>query len=152
MFGMGVQTRAYGPHLVTSVESFGRFTRLTVGVTLALAAAGAALTWVYDPAAAKGLFAGGAAGAGGFWFTANRAAKLASIPPDQLTYRVYRWTFMRMGLYGLVLAWAYTVDREGRHALVAAVFGLLIVRVAMVILGLTVARVRTDGKTSTPHD
>jgi len=46
------------------VESFNRFSRLTVGVTLALAAMTAMCIAIFDPAAAKGFALGGLAGAG----------------------------------------------------------------------------------------
>lgn len=49
-----------------------------------------------------------------------------------------------MGFYGLALAAAYTVDRQEYHGLIAAVFGLLVVRVVMTVLGLTVARVKSE--------
>jgi len=126
------------------VESFNRFSRLTVGVTLALAAMTAMCIAIFDPAAAKGFALGGLAGAAGFWHMANRARRFATISPIELPYRIYRWTFMRMGLYGVALVLAYTVDRQEYHGLIAAVFGLLAVRVVMTILGLTVARAKSE--------
>ena len=126
------------------MESFNRFSRLTVGVTLALTLVIACVMAVFDPAAAKGFALGGMAGAAGFWHMANCARKFATISPVELPYRIYRWTFMRMGLYGVALVLAYTVDRQEYHGLIAAVFGLLAVRVVMTALGLTIARVKAE--------
>jgi len=122
------------------VDSFWQFHRVTIAGTLAVTFAIAAITWIYSAMAAYGVLGGGAAGACGFWYMANRAVKLASIPKDRIAYHVYRWTFIRMGFYAIVLVWAYSLDREECHALIAAVFGLLIVRVVMVVVGGFAAR------------
>ena len=122
------------------VDAFWQFHRVTIAGTLAATLAIAFTTWIYSAAAAYGVLGGGAAGACGFWYMANRAAKLASIPKDRIAYHVYRWTFIRMGFYAVVLTWAYSLDREECHALIAAVLGLLIVRVVMVVAGGFAAR------------
>lgn len=122
------------------MDAFWQFHRAIIGGTLASTLAIAATTWVYNAEAAYGVLGGGVAGACGFWYMANRAARLASIPKNRIAYHVYRWTFVRMGFYAAVLAWAYSIDREECHALVAAVFGLLIVRVVMVVVGGFAAR------------
>jgi hypothetical protein len=131
------------------VESFNRFSRLTIGVTLIFTAGIAGIVALYDVAAALGFLLGGLAGATGFWLMANRARTLTTISPAELPYRVYRWTFVRIVLYGLFLTLAYSVDGREYHGLVAAVFGLLVVRVVMTTLGLTVVRPRSSNKVDT---
>ena len=134
------------------MDVFRRFRRLTIAGTLAVSMAIAGVTWVFSPLAAWGVLGGGAAGAGGFWYMANRAATLATIPKDRVAFHVYRWTFLRMGFYAAVLAWAYSLDRKGCHALVAAVFGLLVVRVVMVVVGIFAARASAKSKMDACHD
>ena len=120
-----------------------RFTRATLAGTLllTLAASGAAGRW--DPAVAKGIAVGGLAGAIGFWMMARSARALTSIPKDEISYRIYRWTFVRAMLYGVALLFAYRIDPVGRNGLLGAAGGLFIARV--VVLGIGIASWRRPG-------
>jgi hypothetical protein len=109
----------------------------TVGLTAGIALAGSGAVWVFDEAGATGFLLGGLGSAAGFWYLANRYRKFATLQKDALTYLVYRWTLIRMGMYGLVLIAAYWVDREGQHGLIGAAAGLLLARVVM--LGVALA-------------
>ncbi|GMV91784.1 MAG: hypothetical protein AMXMBFR82_15620 [Candidatus Hydrogenedentota bacterium] len=128
------------------MDSFHRFSRLTIGVTLVLTTAIAGILAIYDVAAAKGFQLGGLAGAAGFWLMANRARTIGAIAPEELPYRIHRWTFVRIALYAGFLVLAYTVDGREYHGLIAAVFGLLVVRVVLTGLGLTMLRAKTENK------
>ncbi len=126
------------------MESFYRFSRLTIGITVALTAAGAGAIALYDSAAAKGFLIGGLAGAAGFWHMGTRVRKFATISPVELPYRILRWTFVRMGIYAVALVGAYTIDYREYHGLVAAVFGLLVSHLVLIALGFTIIRTRSD--------
>lgn len=128
------------------MESFYRLSRLTIGVTLVFTTAIAGILAIYDVAAAKGFLLGGLAGTAGFWLMANRARTIGSIAPEELPYRIYRWTFVRIALYGGFLALAYTVDGREYHGLIAAVFGLLMVRIVLTGLSLTKVWAKTENK------
>lgn len=148
MSGFGGSGSYQRPTQGRRVDSFHRFSRLTIGVTLVLTTAIAGILAVYDTAAAKGFLLGGLAGAAGFWLMANRARTMGSIAPEELPYRIYRWAFVRIALYAGFLALAYRVDGREYHGLIGAVFGLLIVRVVLTGLGLTMGRVKTENKTN----
>lgn len=108
----------------------------TLASTALLTIASAAIAWQWSPHAARGLVIGGAAGALGFWMTYRNARSLASIPKDEIPFRVYRWTFLRVVVYGSALLVAYRIDPGGRAALLGAAGGLIIARVAMIATGI----------------
>lgn len=148
MSGFGGSGSYQRPTQGRRVDSFHRFSRLTIGVTLVLTTAVAGFLALYDAAAAKGFLLGGLAGAAGFWLMANRARTMGSIAPEELPYRIYRWAFVRIALYAGFLALAYRVDGREYHGLIAAVFGLLMIRVVLTGLGLTMGRMRIENKTN----
>ncbi len=114
-----------------------RFRLLTVRLTLLLSVVAAAITYAISVAVAKGVLAGGITGALGFWVNAVQAEKLASMTKKQVHSAVYRWTFIRMGLYALTFYWAYRLDPESLRGILGAVGGFFIVQIVLIGIGLT---------------
>jgi hypothetical protein len=122
--------------------SAGPFMFGTLLGTVAITLIAAAVAWPMNAHVAKGIVLGGLAGTAGFWLLASKARKLASLPRDRVTFVFYRWALVRMAMYAVALAWAYTLDRSGHRALIGAAFGLLIARVVMVVMGFAAWRHR----------
>ncbi len=118
--------------------------RATLLGTVVLTAILAALGWQWNTAICKGALIGGIAGALGFWLMARNASTLTSIPKEEIPFRVYRWTFARMFLYGGALLFAYQADPNGRSALLGAAGGLFIARVVMLAVGVAAWRRKQD--------
>lgn len=119
------------------MEPLKQFRLMTVKLSLVLIllAAGAAL--LFDGTVAHGFVLGGLAGVIAFWMMARTVEKFASIPKQKLQSYSFRLTLVRMVIYALVLYRAYTLDRESMHGLLAAIAGLLVTHVVIVILALT---------------
>lgn len=126
----------------TGLISARPFAMGTLAGTVAVTSVAAAVAWPLSSLVAKGIVLGGLAGGAGFWLLARNARKLATLRRDQVTFGIYRWALVRMGIYALALAWAHTLDRSGHRALIGAAFGLLIVRSVMVVVGLAAWRYR----------
>ncbi len=92
--------------------------------------------WVDTPAA-LGMLLGGIGATLAFWLMARQVEKLASIPQDKIQLATYRWTFIRLFIYGLVLYRAYTLDEETYHGLMAALGGLLLHRAILIFVAAT---------------
>jgi len=116
------------------------FGSATLVGTLGLTVVCAALAAIWDTQTSKGIVIGGVAGAAGFWMMLVRTRTLHLIPKEEIPYRVYRWTFSRILLYGLALVVAYLVDPIGRHALLGAAGGLFIARAVMMATGIAAWR------------
>lgn len=117
-----------GDSLFISAQSF---TRMLVWGTLLICLAVAALLWKTYPLAAQGVCIGGLASLLAFRVMARRAGQLTAIPKEEIPYRVYRWTFSRMLIYGGALFASYLLDVQHSHALVGAALGLLLGRIVM---------------------
>ncbi|MDZ4858539.1 MAG: ATP synthase subunit I, partial [Candidatus Hydrogenedentes bacterium] len=137
------------PHTFASARWFA--TATLVGTAI-LTLVCTAIAWMWDPAAAKGIAIGGAAGAAGFWLILRRTSTLHTIPKAEIPYRVYRWTFSRILLYGLALILAYLVDPAGRHALLGAAGGLFIARAVMMVTGIIAWRRGVQAGSGSSHE
>ena len=114
--------------------------RATLLGTIVMTAISAAIGWQWSGAIGKGIVIGGLAGALGFWMMARNASILTSIPKEEISFRVYRWTFARMVLYATALLFAYRVDSDGQEALLGAAGGLFIARAVMLAVGIAAWR------------
>ncbi|MFP4173112.1 MAG: ATP synthase subunit I [Candidatus Hydrogenedentota bacterium] len=112
-----------------------QFRLLTVQLTTLATVVCAALALVFDRALAHGVLLGGIAGALSFWLMARRIGKVASEAPSKLQSTAFRWTLVRIALYGVVLYRAYTLDVDTGYGLIGAAGGLFLVKLAMILLG-----------------
>jgi len=110
---------------------------MAVRLSLMLVMAAAAVAFVFDRVVAHGLLLGGVAGVLAFWIVAVRLEKLASQSGNRV-YTFSAWlSAVQLALYALALGRAYWLDRETLRGFVAAAVGLFIIRVVVVLLGLT---------------
>ena len=114
-----------------------RFRLLAVRSALAVTLGVGAVAFAFDSVVAKSLLAGGLAGALAFWIIALRTAKVAILSPRKVQSFAYRWTLVRLGLYGGALLWSYNLDRKSLRGVVAACIGLFIIRIVIIVLGFT---------------
>lgn len=112
--------------------------RLTaVALSLLVSVLATAAVYGFNPIAAKGLLGGGMAGTLAFWIVARRVEKLASQGTNSIESAIHVWTFLRMGLFAITLWWAYTLDRDTLHGVIAAACGLFINIAVLAFLGVT---------------
>ena len=114
-----------------------RFRLLAVRIALLLTVVVGAIAYALDPVVAHGWVMGGVAGVLAFWIVATRMERLATDEKVSVYSVPVWWTFMRLAFYALVLARAYTLDRETFRGLFAAAAGLFVIRMTVVFLGLT---------------
>lgn len=107
---------------------------LSLGVTILSAAAGFLLA---QRVIALGLLYGGLSGTVTFWILALRVQKFAEQDPHTIQSEVYKWTFVRLAIYGIALYRAYILDTITFHGLFAALAGLFIIRLALIVLAVT---------------
>jgi len=86
---------------------------------------------------AIGLLGGGIAGALAFWVTALKCERVASEGPNAVRSTALRWNVFSLGLYLVVLTWAFTLDRDTLHGFFGAAAGLFVIRGVSLLLGLT---------------
>jgi len=115
--------------------------RLSIALTLAT---GAAAYFLISDAAGIGLLLGGLGATLAFWIMATRVEKLATIPKEKIQSSAFRWTFVRLLIYGLVLYRAYLLDSEHLHGLLAALGGLFLHRAVLIGVALTGADLRQE--------
>ena len=115
------------------------FRMLSVRISLALTLIAAIIVYpLFGRVASVGLLMGGLAGAIVFWITARQLEKLA-IQFGNAVYSVpVKWRIVGLAIYAAVLIRGYTLDKERFIGLLAVAAGLLIIRIALVILGITV--------------
>lgn len=114
-----------------------RFRLMTVRLTMVVMMVLVAITYQFDPLAAKGMLLGGIAGTLGFWIMAIRLEKVAREKPEKVHYAALTWSFYRYGLYGAVLYKGFTLDRVSYHGLIGALIGIFIIRVVMMYLAVS---------------
>ena len=110
---------------------------MTVRLTLVLTGILALCLFQVSYPAGMGLLLGGLTATLAFWIMAMRVEKLASMPKGAVQFAAYRWTVMRLGLYGLALYKAYTLDPSTLHGLIAAVGGLMLLRAVLIVVAIT---------------
>lgn len=119
------------------MEPLKQFRLIAVRLSLLVTAIAGFLLLPFNRPAGTGVLLGGIAGIVGFWLVALRLEKVATQSAEKVKLFAYRWTVVRMAIYALALYRGYTLDREKFHGLLGAAGGLLIIRVILVVLGLT---------------
>ena len=119
------------------METLRRFRLMAVRAAIFLTLVAAICAYPFDKVVAKSLLGGGLTGILAFWIEALRTEKLAKQGADKVKSVAYRWAFMRMALYAIALVWAHTLDRDSTRGLLAACVGLFIIRLVIIILGIT---------------
>ena len=134
------------------METLIRFRLLVVRFSLLLVTITALLCYfLFGVVVAKGVLGGGIAATLAFWIMARSAQKFASSAPGQIKSSVYRGTFFRMLLYGVTLAWAYTLDKETLRGLMGAVGSLFLPRLVVIFFGMTGLDLRDEKKSDGKH-
>ncbi len=120
------------------MESLVTFRLFAVRIAMMLTVVAAILVYaLFGRAASIGLLMGGLSGTLVFWVTARRLEKVARQGSNMIVSVPPTWRVAGLLVFALVLARAYTLDREGLSGLIAAAVGLFIVRIAAVVLGVT---------------
>lgn len=119
------------------MEPLKRIRLMAVRISLIVTAVAAAVGYMFEREIALGLLMGSIAGIVAFWVLAVQLERLASAPRNRVYWMAFRWSFIRLILYGFTLWRAYALDRESLHGLLAAVAGLFVIRLVVVFLGLT---------------
>lgn len=120
------------------MESLVKFRLFAVRIAMALTLLAAVTAYpLFGRAASIGMLLGGLAGVLVFWVTARRLEKVAHQQENVLSSVPVAWRMASLFVYALVLVRGYTLDREGFSGLIAAAAGLFLIRVAVVLLGLT---------------
>lgn len=120
------------------MESLVKFRLFAVRIALGITLLAAVLCYpLFGRAASIGLLLGGLAGVLVFWVTARRVEKVAQQGTDMISSVPLTWRFAGLLVYAIVLARAYTLDREGLSGLIAAAVGLFMIRIAAIVLGVT---------------
>jgi len=120
---------------------------MTVKYSLAFLAVAGAVAFYFDRIVAQGLLLGGLAGVVAFWIMALRVEKLAQQPANRVQSEIFKGMAIRMAIYALSLGRAYYLDTETMHGLLAAVLGLFVTHLVMIILGITGLDLRKNGNT-----
>lgn len=120
------------------MESLTQFRLFAVRLAIAFTLLAAVLLypWAGRPAS-LGLVMGGIAGVLVFWVTARRLEKLARRDENPVYFVPVSWRVLGLVVYLAVLVRAYTLDQEGFSGFIACVAGLFIIRLAIIVLGLT---------------
>ena len=114
------------------------FRIFAVRISLALTLITAIVLYpLFGHVASVGLLLGGVAGTVVFWITARQLEKLA-IQFGNAVYSVpVKWRILGLAVYAAALIRGYTMDKENLVGLFSVAAGLFMIRVAMVILGIT---------------
>lgn len=105
-------------------------------MTLAFTVVAAMLALIFDRVIAEALLLGGLSGAAGFWMLA-RQWEVDTAFVGGVKSRSRKWLATRLLLYVAVLYVAFQLDTVHARGLLAAAAGLLIVRIAVTIVGVT---------------
>ena len=118
------------------METVTRFRSLVLRVSVALIAAFTIVALIFDRVVAQGLLIGGLAGIAGFWMM-TRHVEVANAAANGVKFGAQKWLASRLLLYAIVLYVAYNLDKAHVRGFLAAAAGLLIVRVAVMVVGVT---------------
>ena len=118
------------------METVRRLRSYVLRVSLALIAAVTIIALIFDRIVAQGLLLGGLAGTAAFWMMA-RHYEVATASTNSVKSRTRTWMATRLLLYAVVLYIAYNLDKVHVRGFLAAAAGLLIVRVAVTVVGVT---------------
>jgi hypothetical protein len=109
---------------------------MAVRLALALTLAGAAFAYPFGLAAVHGITLGSLTGILAFWLFAYSVERAVSKGKD-LDGLVMSWAYVRMGFYAAALIRGYFLDKEQFTGLFAAMAGLFVIRLAVMILAFT---------------
>ncbi len=113
-----------------------RFQTYVIRIALVVTIVASCAAFFVDAAAGKGVAMGGLAAVLGFWVLVRNTG--LAIPSDnRVKSRTRRWIAARFLLYGLVLVAAYRMDREQLRGFFGAAVGLLSIRLAITVVGVT---------------
>ena len=118
------------------METVRRFRSLVLRMSVALIAAFTIVALIFDRVVAQGLLIGGLAGVAGFW-TMTRHVEVANAAVNGVKFGARKWLASRLLLYAIVLYVAYNLDKVHVRGFLAAAAGLLIVRIAVTVVGVT---------------
>ena len=122
------------------METVRRFRSWVVRLALAFTAASAGVAYPWNAVLAKGLLLGGIASILGFWLV-TRNAEVANPPEDGVKSRPRKWLSIRaaarMAVYALALIVARNLDPLHLYGFFGAAAGLMVVRVAVAVVGVT---------------
>jgi len=118
------------------LETVRRFRSLVLRMSVALIAAFTIVALIFDRVVAQGLLIGGLAGVAGFW-TMTRHVEVANAAVNGVKFGARKWLASRLLLYAIVLYVAYNLDKVHVRGFLAAAAGLLIVRIAVTVVGVT---------------
>lgn len=114
------------------------FRIFAVRICLALTILSAVAVYpVLGRVASVGLLMGGLAGALVFWITARQVEKVAIQTGNALYSLPVKWRLAGLTIYVAVLVRGYTLDKERFIGLFTVAAGLFVIRLAVVILGIT---------------
>ncbi len=119
------------------MEPLRRMRLMTVRLSLLLTFVAAAVAYPLNTVVMHGILLGGIGGIVEFWLSARRLARLAQHGDGERKVALVGWSVVRMGLYGLVLVKAYTLDQSSLYGFLSAAAALFIVRAVVVFLGVT---------------
>ena len=118
------------------MEIVRRFRSMVLRYAIIMIAFASILSVFISEALARGVLMGGLAGLLAFWFLV-RNAEFANGAEDGVKSRLRLWLMVRMVWYSAVLFKAYGLDTAHCHGLIGAVAGLLLIRVAVSVVGIT---------------
>ena len=118
------------------METVTRFRSLVLRVSVALIAAFTIIALILDRVVAQGLLIGGLAGVAGFWMM-TRNLEVANAAVNGVKFAARKWLASRLLLYAIVLYVAYNLDKVHVRGFLAAAAGLMIVRIAVTVVGVT---------------
>jgi len=118
------------------LETVKRLRTYVFRLSIAITAAATILALIFDRVVAQGLLIGGLSGAAGFWMLA-RGWEVETASAIGVKSRSRKWLATRLLLYVVILYVAYRWDTVHARGLLAAAAGLLTVRIAVMIVGVT---------------
>jgi hypothetical protein len=127
---------------------------LVLRVSVALIAAFTIIALIFDRVVAQGLLIGGLAGIAGFRMMTRHTVcrgyslslfdklwtncvEVANAAVNGVKFGAQKWLASRLLLYAIVLYVAYNLDKVHVRGFLAAAAGLLIVRIAVTVVGVT---------------
>jgi len=108
-----------------------------VRIAVAATVVGALALLALSRAAAQGFAMGGLAGIITHWLMARQLERLATRQSAGLQSAVLGVSFVRLAIYGVVLARAHYIDPETHHGLLAAAAGVFVMTAVLIVLGIT---------------
>jgi len=119
------------------MDTIKRTRLVAVRFSLALTGIGAVLLYPFGWVVVQGFLLGGLGGTLAFWLLARKVEQFAKMGADQVQAQAMKWMMIRMMIYGAVLYRAFMLDTEHYYGMMAAVGGILLMRMVMIFLAFT---------------